>query len=49
MFRLVRLVVLCMMAFVAGVFYERLNAKEACDAIGGVETNGLCITTGAQQ
>lgn len=49
MFRLVRLVVLCMMAFVAGVFYERLNAKEAFDAIGGLDSHGLCVVKDAVQ
>jgi len=35
MFKLIRLVVFCMIAFVAGVFFERSNQKELCETSGG--------------
>ncbi|WP_338550067.1 hypothetical protein [Roseovarius phycicola] len=46
MFRLIRLVIFTMLAFVAGVFYERSNTSQACDALGGDMAGGLCITQG---
>lgn len=49
MFRLIRLVIFTLFAFLAGVFYERLNAKEACVAAGGEPGNGLCILQSAAQ
>ncbi len=35
MFRLVRLSVLLLIAFVAGIFFERGNQKDLCGASGG--------------
>ncbi|MEL7258860.1 MAG: hypothetical protein AAFN80_13595 [Pseudomonadota bacterium] len=49
MFRLIRLVIFTMLAFVAGVFYERLNTSEACEALGGDMAGGLCTDGGASQ
>ncbi len=46
MFRLIRFVILCMLAFVAGVFYERKNTADACKAVGGEMVAGLCIAQG---
>ncbi|MEM8537997.1 MAG: hypothetical protein AAGF56_09060 [Pseudomonadota bacterium] len=43
MFRFARLIILCCAAFVTGVFYERLNAAEACDAAGGTHQDGICV------
>lgn len=43
MFGLIRLVILCAVAFVAGVLYERNNTRQACDALDGLSTNGLCV------
>lgn len=43
MFGLVRLVILCAVAFVAGVLYERHNTGETCDTLGGRSANGLCL------
>lgn len=40
MFGLIRLAVLCLMAFAAGVFFERSNQREACTLSGGVWSNG---------
>lgn len=42
MFGLIRLVVLCGVAFIAGVLYERHGAREACPPIG-VWQNGMCF------
>ncbi|MGP6087615.1 hypothetical protein [Antarctobacter jejuensis] len=35
MFRLVRLCVLLLIAFVAGIFFERGNQKDQCETSGG--------------
>jgi hypothetical protein len=48
MFRLIRLVILCMIAFVLGVFYERQNVHTACTALGGEMINGLCLGQAGQ-
>ena len=45
MFRLIRLVIFCAVAFIAGVLYERANTSAACDAVSGFSVNGLCITS----
>lgn len=44
MFRLIRLVIFVMFAFVAGVFYERAANSERCTANGGTMEDGLCLT-----
>jgi len=43
MFGLIRLVILCAVAFVAGVFYERQNVSTTCEAVGGQKSGGLCV------
>lgn len=43
MFGLLRLIVLCAVAFVAGILYERYNIKQACGALDGIVSNGLCL------
>lgn len=43
MFGLIRLVILTMFAFVAGLLYERANAGERCGAAGGEMQAGLCV------
>ncbi len=49
MFGLIRLVILCAAAFVAGVLFERHNVTLACTAQGGQPTDGLCLLgTGVQ-
>lgn len=48
MFGLVRLVVLCGVAFVTGVLYERNSAREACPPIG-IWQDGICIIQGGGQ
>lgn len=48
MFGLIRLVILCAVAFVAGVLYERNGAREACPPIG-IWQNGICIIQGGGQ
>jgi len=45
MFRLIRLVVLCLMAFVAGVFFERNNQMTLCENNGGT-WSGVCAVEG---
>ena len=48
MFGLFRLVILCAIAFLAGVLFERNDAREACEATGEWQ-DGLCtIKEGAQ-
>ena len=49
MFGLIRLVILCAVAFVAGVLYERHNVNQACDALDGLASNGLCLVKDVQQ
>ncbi|WGW04264.1 hypothetical protein [Tropicibacter oceani] len=46
MFRPVRLVVLLMIAFVAGIFFERNSQAEACAALGGDWRIGICSVKG---
>lgn len=43
MFRLIRLIIFVLLAFVVGQFYERSQTSERCAAVGGKMTNGLCI------
>lgn len=43
MFGLIRLVILCAVAFVAGVLYERHNVTQVCTARDGLSANGLCV------
>lgn len=43
MFRLARMIVLCLLAFVAGVFFERSGQAESCDTQGGRMQSGLCV------
>ncbi len=41
--RPIRLILVCGVAFVAGVFYERSNAQDLCDAAGGTWTrDNIC-------
>ena len=42
MFRLIRTLILVMIAFVAGLLFERSQAAEACVAAGGTMAAGLC-------
>lgn len=42
MFGLFRTLLIAMIAFVAGVLYERHNQSELCDAAGGTWRSGLC-------
>jgi len=49
MFGLIRLIVLCAIAFVTGVLYERHNVTQACTAIEGHATNGLCLVRNVSQ
>jgi len=42
MFRLARLIILCLMAFVAGVFFERLQQADKCVEAGGVWNSPIC-------
>jgi hypothetical protein len=47
MFRLIRLVVLLLAAFVAGMLYERGHLKQACETLGGVWIQpGYCDKAG---
>lgn len=43
MFRLLRLIIFTAFAFVAGVLYERSNAKAACEAGGGLWIDDICV------
>jgi hypothetical protein len=43
MFRLIRLVILVMLAFVIGVFFERNNMRQSCTAMGGSFDANLCV------
>lgn len=43
MFRPVRMIILTLFVFVAGVFYERAAHKENCNARGGEMSEGLCL------
>jgi len=42
MFGLIRTTVLVLIAFVAGLLYERNQAAEACVDAGGEMHNGVC-------
>ena len=42
MFRLVRLIIFVLLAFVAGQFYERSQTSERCAIFGGDMDAGLC-------
>ena len=43
MFKLIRLVILCLFAFIAGVFFERNGQKEQCaEASGNWNRSGFC-------
>jgi hypothetical protein len=42
MFGLIRICVLVLCAFVGGIFFERSQAREACQAQGGLIENGMC-------
>ncbi len=43
MFRLLRLIIFTMFAFVAGMLYERSNAQTACTSDGGEWRDAYCI------
>lgn len=42
MFSLIRTAILVMIAFVAGLLFERSQAGEICVAAGGTMSAGLC-------
>ncbi len=42
MFGLIRTVILVLVAFVAGLLFERSQASEACAAAGGEIRDGVC-------
>jgi hypothetical protein len=42
MFRLIRLVVLLMLAFVAGLFFERDRQSKLCQDLGGRWSETIC-------
>lgn len=42
MFGLIRTIILLLVAFVAGLFYERNQAGELCEAEGGALVRGIC-------
>jgi len=42
MFGLIRTPILILIAFVAGLMYERIQAGEACTDQGGVMRDGVC-------
>lgn len=42
MFRLIRLPILLGLAFLAGVIYEKQNARTLCEAAQGRYQNGFC-------
>lgn len=48
MFSLIRLAILCAVAFVAGVLYERHNQSEVCRDLGEWR-GGICFVQGAGQ
>lgn len=48
MFRLLRTAILCVIAFVAGMFYERAQQRDLCAALGGEWIRaGIC--TGGEE
>jgi len=42
MFGLIRTAILLLIAFVAGLFFERSQAADVCDASGGTMRDGVC-------
>lgn len=42
MFKLFRLITFVLLAFVAGLFYERNQVSERCATLGGDMNAGLC-------
>lgn len=42
MFRLIRSIILVLIAFVAGLLYERSEVRTACQDAGGVVQGGIC-------
>jgi hypothetical protein len=46
MFRPVRTLLLVLVAFAAGIFFERNAQREACLGLGGTYAGGLCRTGG---
>ncbi len=42
MFRLARLIILCLIAFIAGVFFERQAQADKCLAAGGSLKGSIC-------
>ena len=42
MFGLIRTAVLILVAFVAGLLFERAQATEACEDAGGIMLDGVC-------
>lgn len=48
MFRLIRLVLFTCAAFIAGVFYERNNARTVCLDGNGTWERGICYGLDAQ-
>ncbi|MFQ1699619.1 hypothetical protein ACJ5NV_03380 [Loktanella agnita] len=43
MFRLLRLIILVMFAFVAGMLFERNKAEEICRNGGGLWLSDICV------
>lgn len=43
MFRLLRLIILVMFAFVAGMLFERSKAEDICRNGGGLWITGICV------
>ena len=43
MFRLLRTIILVMFAFVAGMLFERENARETCEALGNLWVMDVCV------
>lgn len=43
MFRLLRLIIFSLFAFVAGIFYERSHAGDRCTAGGGLWIDKICV------
>ena len=43
MFRLIRLIIFVLLAFIVGQFYERSQTSERCATLGGEMKNGLCL------
>lgn len=43
MFRIIRLVVLCLIAFVAGILFERQAQGERCRDHGGTMNGTTCV------